>query len=298
MSLSHGPICGVMVTFNGGDIIATTVPALIDQVDHLIVVDNASDEATATRLRTIQSHYRTKITLIFNSENRGVAAALNQGIGEAFRQNAAFVLLLDQDSTPAPNMVMQMMTACNHAEVGTIGIVSPAQHLISDAEGSVQTIDPAPDGMLVDRLLVWTSGSLIPRSVIESVGLFRDDFFIDHVDHEYCLRLHRAGLRVTVCPAAILNHRLGNLKIGRFLRWSTGYYDYTPTRHYYMVRNGIVLFLESKSLKFLRYYLNWEFKSLLKILVFEANKRRKLSMIALGVRHGLQRKTGRNVSVS
>jgi len=66
-----------------------------------VVVDNASSDDTIERVRT-----RTGLRLIANRDNRGFAAAVNQGAGEAGR--AEFLLLLNPDAclaSPLDNLI-------------------------------------------------------------------------------------------------------------------------------------------------------------------------------------------------
>lgn len=39
-----------------------------------------------------------------------------------------------------------------------------------------------------ERKTLITSGMLIPLSLFGKIGMFREDYFIDSVDHEFCLR--------------------------------------------------------------------------------------------------------------
>src|SRR4030095_6760554 len=91
-------VCAVMVTYNGGAIVARSTKAIVEQVDHLIIVDNCSDENTLKRIEDIQRDLNPKVTMILNEQNRGIAAALNQGVKAALSKGFEWILTLDQDS--------------------------------------------------------------------------------------------------------------------------------------------------------------------------------------------------------
>jgi N-acetylglucosaminyl-diphospho-decaprenol L-rhamnosyltransferase len=86
----------IIVTFNSEDVIGPCLDALTKMAPDLktivktIVVDNASSDRTLERVRE-----RAHIDLIANSDNRGFAAAVNQGISAC---DADFLLLLNPDA--------------------------------------------------------------------------------------------------------------------------------------------------------------------------------------------------------
>jgi GT2 family glycosyltransferase len=77
----------VVVTYNSG----TVIGDCLDSCPHIrtVVVDNASGDATLEQIRL-----RPWVDAIANEENRGFAAAVNQGVQRA---DAEFVLLLNPD---------------------------------------------------------------------------------------------------------------------------------------------------------------------------------------------------------
>ena len=64
--------------------------------------------------------------------------------------------------------------------------------------------------ILEDVSIVITSGALYNLKAYPKIDPFRDDFFIDYVDIEYCLRAKQNGYNIVVNCNARLYHRLGN----------------------------------------------------------------------------------------
>lgn len=60
-----------------------------------------------------------------------------------------------------------------------------------------------------------SSGCLIPRTTFNKVPSFDDDLFIDLVDHDFCLKVKKAGLEVLVVVDAQMGHSLGKVKCHR-----------------------------------------------------------------------------------
>lgn len=95
------------------------------QVLAVVIVDNGSlcDLAAWNSQRGLRA-----VELRLLGENRGIAAAQNVGIRWALdRDDVGFVLLMDQDSIPAPDMVAQLQAgyqelAANNRQVAAVGL--------------------------------------------------------------------------------------------------------------------------------------------------------------------------------
>jgi N-acetylglucosaminyl-diphospho-decaprenol L-rhamnosyltransferase len=85
-------VAAIIVTFNSEAVIGQCLDSLTKMAPHVkpIVVDNASSDQTLEHVRE-----RTHVHLIANRENRGFAAAVNQGIAAC---DADFLLLLNPDA--------------------------------------------------------------------------------------------------------------------------------------------------------------------------------------------------------
>jgi rhamnosyltransferase len=231
--------------------------ALWRQVGALVIVDNGSHNGLAVELPAAA---RQTIHWIMLGENLGIAAAQNRGIAWARRQGARYVLLSDQDSEPASDMVGHLVAAADSlANSGVaVSLVAPDY---SDERQSVQI----PFMHIRDGHPKWfgceghegrpeittaiASGSLIPISTLEAVGHMRESMFIDLVDIEWCFRARAKGFRAFGVCAAKLRHNLGEQPtrvLGRALA------THTPLRNYYFYRNAVWLFQQ--------HYVPWVWK--------------------------------------
>lgn len=144
-----------------------------------------------------------------------------------------------------------------------------------------------------------TSGSLISLNILNIVGRFRDEFFIDYVDTELCIRIGKSGYVVLIANAVLMEHPLGYYKSSKLYKILTGrdmVTNYPPIRHYYWTRNGLVLSVENITSNFKwavreLYYLL--IRRVLIVLVFEDKKIEKLAYIFRGVVDGVFRTLGR-----
>ena len=56
---------------------------------------------------------------------------------------------------------------------------------------------------------VMLSGMIIPVSIFEEVGKFREDFFMDLIDFEWCWRARFFGFKIFQSKKALAYHSLG-----------------------------------------------------------------------------------------
>ncbi|MGB5253446.1 MAG: glycosyltransferase, partial [Sedimenticolaceae bacterium] len=82
-------------------LIAATLP----QVTAMVVVHNGSEAPPLP----VQARDDSRLHLVILGANLGVARAQNEGIRWAQRGAATHILLFDQDSEPAPDMVAQLL---------------------------------------------------------------------------------------------------------------------------------------------------------------------------------------------
>lgn len=206
------------------------------QVDRVILVDNGSSniEEICNAVTSFDN-----VLVVRNHENLGIATALNQICSIAYRDNAEWVLTLDQD-TVCPNDIIEQLHRFGNIE--EIGIVCPSV----DYEGLNIHMRPS-DGPVTCVYACMTSGSLTNVAAWKKVGGFRDDFFIDFVDNEFCMKLGLAGYKIVRNNNCIMHHQLGNVcKKRLFGVLKKKVSIHSPWRLYYMTRNNLLFIWEYK----------------------------------------------------
>ncbi|WP_298267873.1 glycosyltransferase family 2 protein [Geobacter sp.] len=270
----------VVVLYHPGDDIFDTIASYAGQVDCVIAVDN-TDEAP---LGMAENMAGRGIVYLQNHANWGVARGLNIGAEKAAELSCSFLLTMDQDSTAAPDMVGKMLECLSGLKWEEVGLISPF-HVTRASKPPVGG-EPCSEVMTP-----MTSGCLLSLAAYRGVGPFRDDFFIDFVDNEYCLRLRRHGFRVIRANQAHLTHNVGDIrKYGPFIAT-----NHSPLRRYYKTRNRFWVFRE-----YLRDFpghclfdLVRLSKEIASIVLFEEEKGAKLRMMWRGWRDFRQGRFGR-----
>lgn len=247
----------VIVTFNPEIAqLRTLVASLSHQVLQITVVDNTPhDHGDAPpRISAAVSSEFENVQVIHLGSNQGVAAAQNVGIRASLENQCNYILLSDQDSLPADDMVAVLVDSICKLEsdgekVGAVGPVF-SNSVVSrpfrfdvfapNLLGFRRKRNRVHEDYLCVRSLI-SSGCLIPTSVIQVVGIMADDFFVDFIDIEWCMRATSFGYGLYAINGAKMTHEMGDASMRVWLfGWKT-ISEYRPARLYYQFRNSAYL---------------------------------------------------------
>ncbi|TWJ32607.1 glycosyltransferase family 2 protein [Geobacter argillaceus] len=266
-------IAGVVILYNPEDEVIENIRCCADQVETLFVIDNSAsiNIDLIERIKKIE-----QVRYLWNERNLGLATALNMGAAKAIEHGSDYLLTMDQDSRPAPDMVARMLDCLETYDAATVGIVSPC-HMI-------RNMPCQGGGGCREVLVAMTSGNLLNLELYQRVGPFMDELFIDYIDHEYCLRLRRQGFRVVEAPAAILEHGLGHTVTRDFGIKRFSVTNHSPFRRYFMTRNRFSVMdrYREEFPEYCRQQQRAFFDELAGILFFERQKLKKFRMVLKG----------------
>ena len=132
---------------------------------------------------------------------------------------------------------------------------------------------------------VIASGSLIPRATFERVGLMDEDFSVDYIDKDFCLRVVRLGLNIRVVRAAVLYHELGKASDHTFCGVRMTSTNHSPERIYTITRNRVRCWMRHGVAlpAFVIYDAAAMLYDIIKIILLEQNKTPKLRAVARGL---------------
>lgn len=267
-------VAAAIVTFNPSvEDLQVSLANLSRQVSRIVIVDNNSRNINAIST-TVCSF--DNVLLLKNSQNRGVATALNQIFSWAYGEGFDWVLTLDDDSYVPGNMLKQYQLCLNKAS-GKIGIVCPL--LKNRRDGVVFHSKRSKDECI-------TSGSLTSVVAWKEVGGFDDWLFIDGVDFDFSKRMFRIGYQILECSSVLMMHQIGDSRSIHILGKSPIIWNHSPFRQYYIQRNAIYIDYKLGEYSFsksLRRFL----KDLIFVLIWENDKYEKISAMLSGWRDGM-----------
>ncbi len=253
-------LTAVVVTFNRLQQLQLTLPALrAEAVDHIVVVDNASTDATPGWLAD-QADDRVHVVRL--PTNTGGAGGFEAGMAYA-RDHLSpdWVVLMDDDARPQPGALdaFRNETPALEATFPNLGIVvasvfypngslcemnrpsrNPfwnlglfAKTLFQGTRSGFHLTDAdfAPDAPAIPIDVASFVGYFIHRRAWEKSGLPEGGLFIYGDDVLYSLRLRRAGFRMAFAPMIRFTHDCGTMGDG---------FVYRPIwKIFYHCRNGV-----------------------------------------------------------
>lgn len=206
----------VVLNWNGGSLTERCLASLerLDHPNHVIVVDNGSDDGSPDRIRAAWPG----VVVLLTGTNRGFAGGCNVGIRHAMTSGARFVWLLNNDTVVAPDALTAMVEEMRRApDVGIVGSVIRSARPPHPVEvwggGTVNrylgttTRFTGPGRGTLDHV-VGTS-MLVRREVFETVGLLDEAFFFYLEETDLCLRASARGWSLSVAAEAMVLHEGG-----------------------------------------------------------------------------------------
>src|SRR5579875_1958977 len=215
-------VSAIIPTYNRADLVQSIVTNLRAQTrppDQVLIVDNGSQDATQILARELGSD------LIALPENRGFAAAVNEGIRKA---SGDWLLIVNNDVVLEPAWLERVLCAVQQEHV----LFATGKLLQKD---DLSTLDGSWD--LVSRAAyawrcgwgrrdsaVWSirrkiyfppmTAALFHRQVFDRVGLLETRFESYYEDVDFGVRCALAGLEGVYEPAAVAVH-IGKATFGK-----------------------------------------------------------------------------------
>lgn len=289
-------VCAVLVSYNP-DLkeLESNLLLIINQVEKIFVVDNSELPLNINEITKIS----TKIEWISIGENKGIGAAQNIGISSALNQNFDAVLILDQDSTPPPNMVEGLVSGIiDLKEQGNNpACIGPEVFNKNSKEAYTPLLNKGVsfDSVYIEKDSMISSGTLIPTDALREIGLMDEELFIDLVDFEWCWRAQKMGYGCYVTKNVRMGHMVGQKNITLM-----GVYTLlvpSPIRHYYQFRNSLLLMKRN----YVPTY--WKFRTVIERIIdliaypfFISPRSVRLRYIMKGLKDGVSGKKGKLIN--
>ncbi len=220
----------IIVNWNTRDILRNCIASIYAQTKdtefEVIVVDNASTDDSP---EMVKKEF-PKATIVENLENRGFAAANNQGIRIA---KSRYMLLLNSDTVVLDQAIAKIISfAEDNPDAAVVGckVINPDgtlqrtcfmfPSLLNMFLSSTYLYKLFPKSRFFGReQMTWwnrndirevnaVSGCfmLVRRKAIEQIGLMDEQFFMYAEETDWCYRFKKAGWRVVFAPVAEIVH--------------------------------------------------------------------------------------------
>lgn len=275
-------IAGIVILFYPDNKVKNNINSFLNDIDTLYVIDNTPNVVNKNILPKSD-----KIIYLPQYDNIGVAKALNIAAKKAIEDGYDWLLTMDQDSKFKDNSVNDMIDYILKNDCSNVGIVTP-WHVINT--GVVK-----PNERIDYPFEVMTSGNLLNLTIYKKIGGFKDWYFIDDVDIEYCMNLQKNKYKIVRLNYVELKHNLGDIQVKHILGRNFVCSNHSALRRYYMTRNTYYLCKEYETIfpeycKFLKRGLRGQFKN---IVLFEKNKYKKIKNMIRGYNDYKKNKIGK-----
>jgi rhamnosyltransferase len=241
ISLTHpAQIESAVVTyFPDPAMISAVLAAVAPQVKRVTVIDNDGGGWSCP--------LPENTTIIRQENNRGLGVAYNIAARRARESGATHLLLLDQDSIPAPGMVAALLEAFK--QPSPVAAAGPLWHdrrsgekgfFLCFSRWGTHKLTPGP-GQIIPVDFLISSGSLISLDAWADIGPFDETLMIDHVDTDWVLRARARAYRLYGVADAGLDHAFGEIAPAVSSSGRRRLAVYPPERNYYLLRNSIAL---------------------------------------------------------
>jgi rhamnosyltransferase len=293
--------CIIVTYMPDMSLLSRLVSQLLKSAASIYVVDNWFSDESRQSTKDLCALHSDRITFIPLKTNYGIAKAINIGIERARNDEYHFAMLFDQDSIPQDGLLEELQVVVKRLS-GTPGKIAAIAPRLYDPRSNFffkfallkwgiwkKVGCHCGNGDLIPCEFINSSGSLIFLHHWDQIGPFREDFFIDHVETEWYMRVRYLGFKCYgYCSKNYLEHHMGD-DVCRY--WFLGWRFMprrSPFRHYTIVRNGIWMWRMKHT------PLSWIPNSLLKLAftlfyfsLFDRERKDQLKHIVKGILHGL-----------
>ncbi len=287
-----------MVLFNPSEVHVNHLLRLKRLCSEIVAVDNSP-------MLDLQLHERIQaenVDVLSNFNEGGVAGAYNKGLERLIEKGCRTLFIFDQDSEVAEDYFGQMLDACRSLDsprflIGpkifdiNVNRYLPA-HVVRRFSLRPVPITDRKQGLLPCSSII-TSGSVMSAETYRTLGPFREDYVIDHVDTEYSFRAVCKGVPIYINTSVELKHEVGKradhkLLFFKLIQWNTN-----PLRQYYSARNCIHISRGYGTQFPLLILINIiTMQQILSIAIYEKDKRKKITAMLAGIIDGLRGRYG------
>ena len=218
----------VTITFNSANVLQPFLDCVWSQSHEnllLYVVDNASDDATRSILKNESD---TRLRVVNNDINFGVAKANNQGIEKALAEGCDQVLIINNDvefeSTLIEKLIkVQKEIGCSLVSTKIMYYNNPDHIWYSGSwfikkkgylplHRGMKELDEGQYDEIVEVEYAPTCCLLVKKQVFEDIGIMNEDYFVYFDDTDFSYRVWKDGRhKMIYFPFVEFYHKVGSL---------------------------------------------------------------------------------------
>jgi len=243
-------ICALVVTYNPDiDILGRVLISLSSEVNKIFIFNNTDSHSSGADLAAF--HNEEKIQVFTKYANIGIAAAQNELLNIAMAEGFDFAIMSDQDTVYPAGYVSNLLkyrNARNNVaaifpgwlDVNLFGDAKYPGQYVFDSKNRLKIELSEPEFLEISHAI--SSGMMISLFHLKSIGLMREELFIDWVDNDWCWRARSLGYILLAVPSVKIMHTLGDCTVTVF---GKNFVKRGSVRNYYIIRNALYLVFHS-----------------------------------------------------
>lgn len=227
MKIDNYPLVSIiLLNYNGEKYISQCVKSVLKSDYNnfeLIIMDNNSSDNS---MEIIKREYDdNRIRIIKSDKNLGFAGGNNRGAEYA---KGEYFIFLNIDTIVDPRWISEIVSVMELDN--TIGAAQPKLLSLDDKTifdsagdyldffgnsfrrgGDWQEKDNGQYDTIHEIFSARGAAMITRKYIVEKIGLFDSDYFLDYEDIDFCWRLHLFGLRIVFVPTSIVYHKGGGI---------------------------------------------------------------------------------------
>ena len=211
------------------------IQTYFNDVDKLFIFDN-TEHGSAFKNEFIKLE---KVSYFYDGENKGISIRLNQGCQLAIDNGYDWFLLLDQDSSFNLNSFIDYKNRIEkYNAFYPLACFSPFLKVSNNKSEHL-----TENFSYISALI--TSGTMLPKVIFKTIGLFDENLFIDLVDSDYSIRIRFKKIDIIAVHGIDFIHNIGNPCLRSSFKtlflFKKRKIIHSPLRCYYIIRNYFYL---------------------------------------------------------
>lgn len=268
----------VVLYYPDWDKLLCNLESYANQVEKLYIFDNSYDlgKPHFIDIKQLSNKIKIPFNIITLNDNVGMGKALNVGVIKCIEGGYSHLLTMDQDSSFRDKDFENFIKEFEINEHSKLAIFATLHNNYPNKNNLIGS----------GKKIVMTSGNIININIAHKVGMFQEGFFIDHIDHYYCLKVQTLSYEIQFSSIK-LKHNLGE----KGNRYGLRYIRHSPIRFYYFVRNG--LYTKYQFPEFGRFLYLKIFTEFIKLSLFDFKIKEAFYYLIKGVKDFKMNKDGK-----
>lgn len=225
-------ICAVTVLYQPDMEVVENIKSYANEIEKIFLYDNSEN----VKVEVVEKLLNLpNVEYVSRRENMGLPVVFNEAAEAARKQGFDWMITFDQDSMAEKGMVSAMREYADSAACRRdTAVIAP---VVNEIDNRRETQDIY--STYCDKVI--QSGAMHHLAIMEKVGGYDENMFIDEVDNEYCARCIVQGYKIIKLNNALLMHNQQDAAVEKkFVEGTTVFINkFSPDRYYYRYRNAL-----------------------------------------------------------